>query len=488
MLKLFNTLGRKLGVFKPIKDKHVGIYSCGPTVYDYPHVGNYRAMVFADLLKRYLLFKDYSVKHVVNITDVDDKTIKKAEGDRKKLKELTTKYTKAFFEDLQRLNVIQADVYPRATEHIEDMRKLIQKLIDKGYAYIGEDGIYYDVSKFKDYGKLSGIKKQELKEGVRVNVQEYGKEQAADFVLWKAWDEKDGDIFWEPEFIVNGKKTKMKGRPGWHIECSAMSMKYLGKHFDIHTGGSDLIFPHHENEIAQSEAATGKKFVNYWLHNEWLLVEGKKMSKSLGNFYTLKDLIEKGYNPLAIRYVLSNSNYRQQLNFTFEELKAAEKTLKALARFMIRIKEINEKQTQTQPKTKANANKIIDLLERVRTKIVNALDNDLDTVKGIAIMFNFIRQINKFMDKEQVSKDTAKLIYNFMIQLDFIFGFNIKEIVKDIEREEKNIPNKVMMLVKQREEARKNKKFDVADMLREKIKQEGYSIDDTSEGPVLRKI
>ncbi|MEM7819165.1 MAG: cysteine--tRNA ligase, partial [Candidatus Aenigmatarchaeota archaeon] len=290
VLKLFNTLTRKKEVFKPIKKNEVRMYTCGPTVYDFAHIGNFRTYVWQDILKRWLLFKGFKVKHVMNLTDIDDKTIKGAREQGISLREFTEKYIKAFFEDSKTLNLLPADVYPRATEHIREIVELIKILIEKGYAYKGEDGsIYYDISKFKDYGKLSKLKIKELKAGARVKSDSYTKEEAYDFALWKAWDPEDGEVFFETEIG--------KGRPGWHIECSAMSMKYLGETFDIHTGGVDLIFPHHENEIAQSEAATGKKFVNYWLHAEHLIVEGRKMSKSLGNFYTLRDLLAKGYDP-----------------------------------------------------------------------------------------------------------------------------------------------------------------------------------------------
>ncbi|MBW3023037.1 cysteine--tRNA ligase [Candidatus Woesearchaeota archaeon] len=272
-LKIFNTLTRKKEEFKPVK-LPVRMYNCGPTVYYYPHIGNYRAYVFADLIKRYLKYKGFKVKQVMNITDVDDKTIRDSQKEGISLKEFTEKYEKAFYEDLEKLNIDKADVFPKATEHIEEMVAIIKILLDKKIAYKSDDGsIYYDISKFPDYGKLAHIDVSELKAGARVKQDEYEKGQAQDFALWKAWDENDGDGFWETELG--------KGRPGWHIECSAMSMKSLGASFDIHTGGIDLVFPHHENEIAQSEAATGKKFVNYWVHNEWLLVDGKKMSKSL---------------------------------------------------------------------------------------------------------------------------------------------------------------------------------------------------------------
>ena len=328
MLKLYNTLSRRKEIFKPIKNNKVGMYTCGPTVYYYPHIGNYRAYIVADILKRYLKYKGFKIDHVMNITDVDDKTIRDSQKQNLSLKEFTSKYEKAFLEDLNTLNIQKPDRLARATEHIKEMENLIKKLIDKGFAYKGKDNsIYYSISKFKDYGKLSKIKIKELKAGARVKQDEYEKKQVSDFALWKAWDKEDGNVFWETEFG--------KGRPGWHIECSAMSSKYLGDQFDIHTGGIDLIFPHHENEIAQSEGASGKKpFVKYWIHNEWLLIEGKKMSKSFGNFYTLRDILNKGYSPMSIRYVLLSTHYRQQMNFTFKKLDAAKNSLQRWGNFL----------------------------------------------------------------------------------------------------------------------------------------------------------
>ena len=331
-IRLFNTLTRKKETFIPIDEGEVRMYTCGPTVYDYAHIGNFRAFLFEDLLKRWLEYRGFKVTHVMNITDVDDKTIRGSQKQQIPLRQYTEYYTKAFFEDVAVLSIEPADYYPRATEHIPEMVALINRLMEKGYAYKGEDSsIYYAINKFKNYGKLSKIKVRELKAGARVKVDEYAKEEAMDFALWKAWTKEDGDVFWETELG--------KGRSGWHIECSAMSMKYLGETFDIHCGGVDNMFPHHENEIAQSEAATGKKFVNYWLHNEHLLVEGKRMAKRYGNFYTLRDLLKMGYDPKAIRYLLLSTQYRQQFNFTFEGLDAAKGAIERLRNLMRRLQD-----------------------------------------------------------------------------------------------------------------------------------------------------
>ncbi len=460
VLKLYNTLTRKKEVFKPIKKGKVGLYSCGPTVYNYPHIGNYRAYIVADLLKRYLKYSGLEVKHVMNITDIDDKTIRDSQKEGTNLKEFTKKYEKAFLDDLNKLDIEKADIYPRATEHIKEMVKIIRILIDKGFAYKGKDGcIYYSISKFKEYGKLAHIKTKELKVGARVKQDEYEKEQANDFALWKAWDKNDGNVFWETEIG--------KGRPGWHIECSTMSAKYLGNHFDIHTGGIDLVFPHHENEIAQSEAATGKKFVNYWVHNEWLLVEGKKMSKSLGNFYTLKDLLDKDYDPIAIRYTLMSTHYRQQLNFTFKELDAAKNALQRLNDFMLKLDESKAKSNKEIPK----------IIEKAKKDFEKAMDNDLDISKAFAVIFDFIRAINKL----EISKEDSKKIKALMTEFDKVLGLNLK--VK-----QEKLPEKLIGLIDQREQARKNKDYEKADKIREELKEKGIILEDTPQGIRWKKV
>ena len=332
----FNTLTRRKEVFKQINSKEVGMYTCGPTVYDYAHIGNFRAFIFEDLLKRWLKYRGFIVRHVMNLTDVDDKTIKGSKTKGIDLGQYTEFYAKAFFEDVATLNIEPADHYPRATEHIPEMEALIQTLLVKCYAYKGEDkSIYFAINKFLDYGKLSKIQLQQLKTGARVKTDEYAKEEAQDFALWKAYTPEDGDVYWETSLG--------KGRPGWHIECSAMSMKYLGETFDIHCGGIDNMFPHHENEIAQSEAATGKPFVHYWLHNEHLQVDGKRMAKSLGNYYTLRDLQTKNCDPKAIRFLLLSTHYRQQFNFTFEGLEASKGAIERLINLMHRLQNANGK-------------------------------------------------------------------------------------------------------------------------------------------------
>lgn len=457
----FNTLTRRKEKFVPLEKGKVKMYTCGPTVYDFAHIGNFRAFVFEDLLRRWLEYCGYKVIHVMNITDVDDKTIAAARKKGISLREYTEHYTRAFFEDITALNIEKAHYYPRATEHIPEMVALIKKLLEKGYAYRGEDGsIYYDISKFKDYGKLSKIRVKELKPGARVKVDEYGKEEAHDFALWKAWDEEDGDVFWETELG--------KGRPGWHIECSAMSMKYLGETFDIHCGGVDNIFPHHENEIAQSEAATGKQFVRYWLHNEYLLVEGRKMSKRFGNYYTLRDLLAKGYDPKAIRYLLMSTHYRQQLNFTFEGLEAAKNAVDRLTNFVYRLLDADGE---------GCGEKIGLLMESVQKRFEEAMCDDLNIAVALAAIFNFVREVNKLMDDNKLSRGEAEQVYELMMRFDKVLG-----VIGEVKKEEEKLPKEAEELIRKREEARKVRDWETADKIRERLKAMGVIVEDTPQG------
>ncbi|MBT4823582.1 cysteine--tRNA ligase [Candidatus Woesearchaeota archaeon] len=463
-LRFFNTLTRKKQNFKPLKKGQVSIYSCGPTVYNYAHIGNYRAFLSSDILKRYLQFKSFKVKHVMNVTDVDDKTIRDSKKEGKSLKEFTKFYTKAFLDDLNILNVEIPELMPKATECVPDMIKLIQTLLKKGVAYKAKDGIYFDISKHKTYGKLSKIDLTQTKKGKRVNSDEYDKTNPNDFALWKFWDKEDGDVFWEAEFG--------KGRPGWHIECSAMSEKNLGKSFDIHTGGVDLIFPHHENEIAQSEAASGKDFVKYWLHNEYILVDGKKMSKSMGNFYTLRDLLDKGYSAKAIRYLLISTHYRQQLNFTLEGLKSAENTIERIKEF---VDTLNRKLKLGGTKHNKGITKII---ENINIGFEEAMDDDLNVSEAEGFLFEFIKEMNKIMDT--ISAKDAKTILDFLGHLDKVLGVMVFE--------DEKIPAKVMTLAEQRQKARADKDFKAADKLRDELKEKGYEVKDTKDGFVVKKI
>jgi cysteinyl-tRNA synthetase len=459
-IRFFNSLTREKEKFVPVEKGKAKMYTCGLTVYDFGHIGNYRAFVFEDVLRRWLECRGFEVTQVMNLTDVDDRTIKASRTHGTPLREYTESYIKAFFEDIAALNIEKAEYYPKATEHVPEMVALITKLMEKGYGYRGEDGsIYYDISKFKDYGRLANIRVENLKAGARVKVDEYAKEEAQDFALWKAWNEEDGDVFWEAPFG--------KGRPGWHIECSAMSMKYLGETLDIHCGGVDNLFPHHENEIAQSEAATGKKFVNYWLHCEHLLVEGRKMAKRLGNYYTVRDLTAKGYDPKVIRYLLLATHYRQQVNFTFEGLEAARNTLDRLTNFVRRLLDADGKGSGEQLNL---------LIGRVQSSFEEAMDDDLNVSVTLAALFDFVRDVNNLLDGNMLSKKEAQEVYRLMLRFDKVLG-----VIGEIKKEGK-LPREAEELVLRREEARKAKDWKTADEIRQQLKAMGILIEDTSQG------
>jgi len=461
-IKFYNTLTNSKDEFKELETGKVKIYSCGPTVYNYAHIGNWRSFVFADLLRRYLKFKGYDVLHVMNLTDVDDKTIRDSQKEGVTLKEFTEKYSDYFFDDMDKLNIERVDHYPKATETIKEMIDITKDLIKKGVAYRSEDGsTYYSVGKFNGYGKLSKIKFKNLKAGARVKQDEYEKDSANDFALWKAYEPEDGDVFWDTELG--------KGRPGWHIECSAMSMKFLGPSFDIHTGGIDLKFPHHENEIAQSEGATDKKFVNYWLHSEHLLVDGEKMSKSKGNFFILKDILEKGYSPKAVRYLLLSTHYRQKVNFTFEGLESSENTIKKFKEFLFKLKNIRlDKGTDIDKK-----------ILSTKEEFEKNLDDDLNMSGGLGVIHEFMHEINKMIAQETLSRDSALKVYNLMMEFDKVLGI--------LEFTQEDIPGEVMQLVKKRDEARNNKDWKLSDDIREKINKLGYTVEDTKDGSLVKK-
>jgi cysteinyl-tRNA synthetase len=396
----------------------------------------------------------------MNLTDIDDKTIKGSQKQGVPLRQFTEFYVKAFFEDIKALNIQPADVYPKATENIPEMVDLIKTLMAKGFAYKGDDGsIYFSVCKFPDYGKMSKIKVGELKAGARVSQDEYAKEEAQDFALWKAWTPDDGDVYWETELG--------KGRPGWHIECSAMSMRYLGATFDIHCGGVDNMFPHHENETAQSEAATDKKFVNYWMHNEHLQVEGKKMSKSQGNFYTLRDLLAKGYDPIAIRYLLMSTHYRQQFNFTFEGLDAAKGAVERLRNFVRRLHDADGKES---------GGKVATFSAKVEACFGGSMDDDLNVGIAFASLFDFVREINNLLDANILSKDEAAEVGGLMMKFDSILG-----VIGKLEVEEA-LPTDIDTLVQKREVARKAKNWKEADAIRVQLKALGIVLEDTAQG------
>jgi cysteinyl-tRNA synthetase len=449
-LKFYNTLTRQKEIFIPINPPDVGFYSCGPTVYNYPHIGNYRAYVFADILKRALTYEGFKVKHIMNITDIDDKTIRESQKEGRTLKEFTEFYTEEFLKDIKALNILEPTKFTKATDYVNEMVEIIKKLLDKGLAYKSADGsIYFNIKKFKDYGKLSHFVLGEQKENAsgRIKTDEYEKDNAQDFALWKAWDEKDGDVFWN---TVLGK-----GRPGWHIECSAMSIANLGEQIDLHTGGVDNIFPHHENEIAQSEGATGKQFVKYWMHNEWVLVDQKKMAKSFQNFYTLRDLMDRSINPLAYRFWLLMANYRTRVNFVWEALEGAETALKRLYGLYLDF-----------------GNDVGHVHKEYQNKFKEFIEDDLDTPRALSLLWDVFRD-------ENISAGDKKAT---ILDFDKVFGLGFGDLKREI------IPEKVIKLAEDRKEARKNKDFKKSDDLRKEINSLGYEVKDTSLGQKINKI
>ena len=454
VVKLYNTLTRKKEIFKPIRKGRVGLYTCGPTVYNYAHIGNLRTYIFEDILRRTLEYAGYKVKQVMNITDIEDKIIRDAKKEGKTIFEFVKPYEKAFFKDLGKLNIKKAWKYPKATDHIPGMVALIQKLLRKGVAYQMDNSVYFSVSKFKQYGRLSRIKAGQSRAGARVDADEYEKENIRDFALWKA--KKPGEPSWKTPFG--------EGHPGWHIECSVMSMKYLGETFDMHTGGVDNIFPHHENEIAQSEASTGKPFVRFWVHGEHLLVDSQKMSKSLGNFYTLRDIESHKIDPLVFRYLVLTSHYRSKLNFTWESLAAAEQSLKRLYDFVFELQEKKEK-----------VKKPISLISH-KAEFDKAVFEDIETPRAIAAIWRLAHDYRK--NPEQFD---AKTVLNLLYDLDQILGLGLKKI-----RSEK-VPTEIKKLADERENYRKTKKWEKADMLRKEVELQGYEIKDTPQGPKIKK-
>ncbi|HVP36987.1 MAG TPA: cysteine--tRNA ligase, partial [Terriglobales bacterium] len=399
---------------------------------------------------------------VMNLTDIDDKTIKGSQKEKISLNEYTKRYKDAFFQDIKTLNIEPADIYPEATAHIKEMVQLVKRLLDKGDAYQLGGSTYFKITSFPSYGKLSKMKMEDLKSGIRISKDEYEKEEIGDFALWKGWDEKDGEVFWETDIG--------KGRPGWHIECSAMSSKYLGNHFDIHTGGVDLIFPHHENEIAQSEGANGEKFVNFWLHNEHLLVEGRKMAKSFGNYYTLRDILAKGYNPMAIRYLLLATYYRQQLNFTFEGLDAARNALHRLYDFIDRLKDVKSQKSHPE---------VAEILQEAQKGFEEALDDDLNVSGALGKIFDLVKEINRFIDEGDFSSQDAEKTLSLMQRFDSVLGI--------LKREEIKLDEKVTKLIQQRNQARKEKRWQDADQIRKEIENLGIILEDTPEGTKWKK-
>jgi cysteinyl-tRNA synthetase len=469
-LRFFNTASRQKETLVPLHDHHIRMYTCGPTVYNFAHIGNFRTYVFEDLLRRTIKFFGFQITQVMNLTDVDDKTIKGAIAQNVSLNAYTQPYKDAFFEDLRTLNIEPVEYYPAATDYIPDMIRMIEILLDKGIAYVGGDGcVYFAIQKFPRYGCLSHLHLEELQAGAseRVANDEYEKEHVADFVLWKSYDPiRDGQIFWESPFGP--------GRPGWHLECSAMAMKLLGETIDIHVGGVDNMFPHHENEIAQSEACSDKPFVKIWLHSEHLLVDYKKMSKSLGNFYTLRDLLKKGYTGTQVRYMLLQTHYKTQLNFTFQGLDATKSALQRLNDFIQRLNEIDHPQEE--------AGKIEGLCQKTLDHFAEALADDLNISAALAVLFDFVREMNVLCDEGQIGKEEAKKALELLKKLNSVLG------VLSFEKQEPSIPSELQEALERRLQARQEKNWKLADELRDFIHQRGYVIEDTPHGARLKKV
>ncbi|MDG6985173.1 MAG: cysteine--tRNA ligase [Nitrososphaerota archaeon] len=463
MLRLYNSLGRSLQPFKPIREREVRMYTCGPTVWNYAHIGNFRTFVFEDVLRRLLEHKGFRVVQVKNITDVEDKIIKGVKQSGKPLEELTKFYTAAFMEDLDALNIERAEEYPRATEHLKEILALIRTLREKGFAYSAPDGsVYFAVSKFKDYGALSGVKLDSLKPAGRVSSDHYEeKTEAADFALWKAWDPDDGDVFWETELG--------KGRPGWSIECSAMSMKYLGETIDIHTGGMDLKFPHHENEIAQSEAATGKKFVNYWLHSEFLMVKGEEMHKSSGNIITFRELVAKGWEPLTIRMFLISARYRDLVDLTEAALGQARSQRAKLQEVLARLRSVSGGPASVPQSVGA----FLDAFE-------SAMDDDLNTPAAITATMGFAKELNTMIDGGTLGRKGADAALDALSRANEVLGV--------LDFEEEPLDPRLAKLIRLRDEARERKDFPESDRLRKELLSEGVVVEDTPRGTVWKRV
>lgn len=465
MIQFFNTLSSRKDSFEPLVPGEVKMYTCGPTVYDFPHIGNYRAYIFEDLLKRFLKFMEFKVTHVMNITDVDDKTIKGAQAKGISLQDYTKEFTKAFFVDIQTLNIDRADFYPRATEHIQEMAQMVKELQTKGYAYERDGSYYFSIAKFKKYGQLSKIDLSGRKSGVRIDSDEYAKESIHDFALWKA--PKGGEPVWDS---VLGP-----GRPGWHVECSVMSTKYLGETFDIHCGGVDNIFPHHENEIAQSEAYTGKKFVNYWMHCQHLIRDGEKMSKSMGNTITLRELIEEHQaNPAAIRLLLMSTHYRKMLNFTFDALSQAQESLSRIENF---IHALTSSQFQ-----KGETTEIAELVDNTVQKFKEGLCDDLNISLSLSAVFEMIKKANIDLQQNKILNKDKERLLSALSHLNTVLGLaHVDEIITS--RIQNLISEEQRTKINRREEARKAKDFVLADQLRKELLEEGILLEDTKDGP-----
>ncbi len=484
MIKFFNTMTGRKETFVPLTKGEVRVYTCGPTVYDFAHVGNFRAYLFEDLLKRILFYLGYKVTHIMNITDIDDKTIRGANAQGVDLDTYTRKYIDSFFADLKTLNIVPADLYPRATEHIPEMVAIVKGLIEKGFAYKKDESYYFSIAKFPSYGRLSKINREELRPGQRVDLDEYEKESIHDFALWKA--KKEGEPFWETDIGP--------GRPGWHIECSAMSSKYLGETFDLHCGGVDNIFPHHENEIAQSEAFTGKTFVNYWLHCHHLIRDGEKMSKSRGNTITIPEILKVKNNPEALRFLLLSTHYRKTLNFTFEALDQAEAALNRINEFAGEVKYGRFPEGETQAAEK--------ILKEAEKRFRDGLSDDLNISIAVTALFNLVKRTNGLISQGRLKKGDAAKLSLFLDSVDTVLGVikptrkirisdevhadGIPQVPESPPahepKKEREATTQQIEKIQRREKARAEKNFALADELRRELLEEGIVLEDTKDG------
>ena len=468
MLTLFDSATREKTDFDPIDPGKVRIYSCGPTIWDYAHIGNFRSFVFADVLKRYLRYRGFDVHHVMNLTDIDDRIADRVQAEGVSLRGYTERYAKAFFDDLEALNIVPAEEYPRATEHIDDMVELIGILLEKGVAYRRDDSVYFAISKFADYGRFARLDTAGMQDGARVDSDDYDKENARDFVLWKGWAEKDGDIGWDSPFG--------RGRPGWHLECSAMSKRYLGDQFDIHTGGIDLIFPHHQNEIAQSEAASGRQFVRLWMHNEFLNIDGTKISKSLGNHIRLQD-IGTEQEIRGFRFMLVTSHYRTLLNYSDQAIQASVSALHRLRRVRRRLADMSE----SVPDSGAS-DRWLEVVGAARTGFVEAMDDDLNSPRAIAAVFGLVNQVEKPLTDGDLTAADASVTHAFLDEVDRVFGIFYGSDQEDGRPQPPQLPSELQTLFDRRLDARHKKEWDLADELRNKLEDSGVEVRDGPEG------
>ena len=458
--KVYNSLNKKIEIFKPINDGKVLLYTCGPTVYDYAHIGNFRTFIFEDLLKRWLMHSGYEVKHIMNITDVDDKTIEKARRKKESLSSITEKYTEEFLRDIKWLKLIPANFFPKATNYIKEMIELIKILLDKNLAYIDDNGsVYYNVAGYSDYGKLGNVKPDNSQKRKRISDDEYGKNSIQDFALWKSYKKIDGDVYWDSPWG--------KGRPGWHIECSAMSMTELGEHFDIHCGGVDNMFPHHDNEIAQSEGVTGRPFVNYWMHSEFLLIDGGKMSKSLGNVFKIEDLKKMGFSPESIRFQLLSAHYRTKVIFSESKKKESDKVIKKFLNFHNLLKELSADTVNNW------------VLPKEYNNFKEKMDNDLDTPGAISVFFSWMKDISKEIKNGKITKVKLGSAWAFLSIFNLIFDF--------IDEEKLSVPKEIKIIFDERRVAREEKNWTLSDDLREKLFNLGWNVEDTEKGQKLLK-